>query len=124
MTDIFVTAKPRDSQKKNEQYYKCKRANLPLVVIVPSGRFASVEIDMFSTDRNFDDETVDKICAVFRDYMDRTATIWHGATRCSVERVPIEEAQNVARKIYNIAYDALPTLKNCCGDPKPWRQRA
>jgi hypothetical protein len=123
MENIFIKSKRGDYRRKNEQYYQCKRENLPLVVIVPHRKFASVEIDMITTDRNFDDETADRICKVFRDHMDKTATLWRSLVNCSVERVLLPQAETVATQIYNIAYEALPRLRHCCGEATPWRQR-
>jgi hypothetical protein len=123
MKAIFVTENSKTHRKKNIQFYQCRRENLPLVVIVPGRKYASVEIDMITTDRNLDDSTANEICTVLVQYSEPRAQVWRSHVACRVERVPISTAETVATRIYNIAYEAMPKLRHCNGLDQPWERR-
>lgn len=115
MKAIFVIDNSKTNRKKNTQFYECKRENRPLVVITPHGKHASVEVDMFPTDRNLDNSTADAICKVLIQYSESSAQVWRSLIRCHVERVKKSLAESLATHIYNIANDAMPRLKHCGG---------
>jgi hypothetical protein len=114
MKNIFVTENSKSYTKKNAQFYQCRRENRPLVVIRPAQKYASVEIDMITTNRNLDDSTTDEICKILIEYSEPTAQVWRSRIACRVERVPKLIAEEVATRIYNIAFEAMPRLHPIC----------
>lgn len=119
MNSIFVTENSKSCRKKNAQFYYCKRENLPFVVIRPGRKYASVEIDMFTTDRNLDEEAEADICKALFEYSELPGEIWHSRISCRAVKVLKTKADALAMRIYQIAYDAMPRLKHCGGVDKP-----
>lgn len=119
MNAIFVTENSKSCRKKNAQFYRCKRENLPLVVIRPGRKYASVEIDMITTDRNLDEMAKAEICEVLFEYSEPPGEISHSLMSCRAVKVLKAKAEALATRIYQIAYDAMPRLKHCYGIDKP-----
>jgi len=109
MNAIFVTERSKSCRKKNAQFFECKRENLPLVVITPGRTYATVEIDMITTNRNLDKKAVEDICKVFAQ--NTSDWIWRSRVACRAERIPKGCAENVATEIYEIASTAMPRLR-------------
>ena len=111
---LFVSENSKSYAKTNEHFYRCRRENRPHVVIRPKRKFASVEIDMFTTNRNLDQQTADAICKVLIEHSEPTAQVWRSLISCRVERVRKEVAEAVASRVYEIASAAMPGLRPIC----------
>jgi len=107
MNAPFVVERSRKYRKTNAQFNECRRSNRPLVTVRPKRKFASIELDMFTTDRNLDERTMDAICEVFAEH---TTKVWQSRISCRAERILKSSAENVAARVYDIAFAAMPRL--------------
>ena len=113
MNAPFVVERSKTYRKKNTQFYECRRTNRPLVTVRPGRLYASVELDMFTTDRNLDAQTIDAVCEVFAEH---TKRVWQSAISCRAERIPKSSAEIVAARVYDIALSAMPGLHKIGAD--------
>jgi hypothetical protein len=105
----FVTERSKTYEKKNAQFRACQKYNRPLVTITPRGKFAVVEVDMFTTDKNFDDSAMWEISAAFAEHT-AVDNIKVSAIQCIADRVPRGSAESLATKLYDTAVAAMPYL--------------
>jgi hypothetical protein len=109
MQNLFVIERSKTHRKENAQFRDCQRHNLPLVKITPGGRLASVEIDMFPTDRNFDEATENQMVAVCAEHT-APENIRACAIQCIADRVPRAAAESLAKKLFESAVSAMSQL--------------
>ena len=105
----FVTERSKTYEKKNAQFRECQKHNRPLVTISPRRQFALVELDMFTTDKNLDDDTMRDLQAVFAEYAPRD-NIKVSAIQCVADRIPRASAEAVATKLFETVIRAMPHL--------------
>jgi hypothetical protein len=109
MEHSFVTERSRTHRRQNAQFTACRRENLPLVIITPRRRFASVEIDMWPTDKNFDSATEQQMAAICAEHTHR-ANIAVCTIQCIAAGIPRESSESLARKLFDAAVAAMPNL--------------
>jgi hypothetical protein len=109
MHNLFVTERSKTHRKENAQFSDCQRENLPLVTITPGRNYALVEIDMFPTEKNFDDPTMREIAAVFAEHT-APKHIKVSAIQCFADRIPRASAESVATRLFQTAVAAMPRL--------------
>jgi hypothetical protein len=109
MQHQFVTERSKTHTKKNVQFAACRRENLPLVSITPGSKFALVEIDMITTNKNLDDSAIRDIAAAFAEHTD-PKHIRVSAVSCLADRVPRSSAEAAAARVYQVAVAAMPRL--------------
>jgi hypothetical protein len=110
MQNSFISERSKRHTKKNAQFAACRRENLPLVSITPGHKFALVEIDMITTNKNLDDTAIDEICDVFEEHTE-PKHIRASAVLCLADRVPRSAAESVAARIYEVAVAAMARLR-------------
>ena len=111
MNAKFAVESTGNNQNKNRQFYQCRRENRPLVTIYPGRRYATVEIDMISTDRDLDQQAVSDIRNVFVEYCDFSGEVKFSTLDCRANTVLQKHAETVAARIYDIAFSAMPRLR-------------
>jgi hypothetical protein len=115
----YVVDKSKNFSKRDPHFYQCRADNRPHVFIVPYRKFALVEMDMISTDRNLDTTAIEAIFNVMVEIAGKDAEIACDTLRCRAAKAPKIVAEALAARIYQLAYDAMPRLKYCGGFEKP-----
>lgn len=110
MQHQFVTERSKTHAKKNAQFAACRRENLPLVSITPGRKFALVEIDMITTNKNLDDSAIRDIASVFAEHTP-PKHIRVSPVLCLADRVPRSYADAAAAQVYEVAVEAMPRLR-------------
>jgi len=118
MQNLFVTERSKTHRKENAQFRDCQTHNRLLVKITPRGQFASVEIDMFPTDANFDAAAESQMVAVCAEHT-APENIRVCAIQCIADRVPRASAELLAKKLFESAVSAMPQLSSVSLDLKP-----
>jgi hypothetical protein len=118
MNANFVIDNSKNCKKKNAHYQACRRENRPFVFISPRVKYASVELDMFPTNRNLDEPTRNKIHQHMISFGVSAKQVRSGNIFCYAHQVLKSDAKTLANDIYQIAYDAMPHLKHCSASQK------
>jgi hypothetical protein len=109
MQNSFVSERSKTHTKENAQFRDCQRHNLPLVKITLRGRFASVEIDMFPTDKNFDEPAMLEMVALCTEHT-APENIRVCAIQCVADRIVRASAGSLAKSLFERAVAAMPQL--------------
>lgn len=101
MNAQFVNDCTRSVEKHNAHFQLCIREKQPFVTVWPKSRYAQVAIDVDSIDAAISEEGQELIRQVFAGA--NGVEIHTCGGLCSAKKIPVHDAEDVARKIFQIA---------------------
>lgn len=110
----YVVASQRNLQvARNGQFAECMKEGRPFITVGNKRRFSSVELDMFTTNCNLDEETQDEIATLLRMRSEHDARIVGSGLVFRTTKVRAEIAESLAGELHAIAERAME--RSSCG---------
>lgn len=109
----YIVARRNAEGQRFARYWwaECSAKRRPYVRVTPRQRWASVELDMATTDRDLSQEGEDRVYNALLRALQRLPSGkrgWFGAGNCSyIPALPLDEAETLAAELLHIATDDL-----------------
>lgn len=102
--NTYIVATRRNLQTaRNQQYAACLRASRPFITVAKKRRFASIELDMYTTSCNLDDDAQSEIETFLASRSEPDANVGCGSLIGRTSKIRVEIAEKVAGELYSIA---------------------
>jgi len=99
----YLLAKWGKTDAVEEEYYGwCEKEGNPLIKAYAGNKYSTVSIDMITTSYYLNEEGQKKMGSLFRKYTRKPSSIGIGHGYCSVDDIPIDSVDALAKEIITI----------------------
>ena len=102
MNSYVLTTRRNLAAARDRQFRACMRERKPFVTVEMRRQYAWVELDLFPTPHQLDEQTQDRITNILYQESGPNATIRIGSLLCSSNKVRIDRAIDLANQLYKI----------------------
>jgi len=102
MHNYIIANRGNLTSTRNRQFRACMKAQKPFVTVINARRYASVELDLFTTTGKFNDRTQARIDDLLHQVSEPGAIVRIGMLSCSTSKVRIDIAEKLAGLLYSI----------------------
>lgn len=103
----YLVTRSRGYDVSNAFHDWCQAHGRPFVTVRPARKYATVELDMLTTTHNLSDGAAESARRHLLQASIPPADIFAGDLFCQSDRVPIEQAEDVARRLLHLATEDM-----------------